>query len=118
MWVQGDQRGFSGGEQLVRLRPLDGIAENHPARRQVSHPAADPNHVIIARGLAVANVHVGHGEIRALLLQLLIRHAAFPEMFRPRHIHPDEIVGVVDEAHLIGFGVIHAVVDRVDHRRR
>src|SRR5437899_6586244 len=38
-------------------------------------------------------------------------------MFGPRHVHPDEIIGVVDKSHLVGLGVIHAVQDRADHRR-
>src|SRR5207247_2062464 len=81
-------------------------AEERPRRRQTPQPAADSNHIIIARRLAVTDVHIGDGEVGALLLQLLVGHPAFAEVLRPRHVHPDEIVRVIHEPHLIGFGVI------------
>src|SRR6266446_4799011 len=115
LFVQRDERRFGGGEQLVGLRPLHRVSENHPSRGQVPHPAADANHIIIARRLAVADVNIRDGEVRPLLFQVLVGHATLTEVFRARHIHPDEIVRVVDEAHLIGFGVVHAVKHRIDY---
>ena len=38
-----------------------------------------------------------------------------PQKIRPADLEPDEIVGVVDHTHLIGFGVSHA--DAGDRRR-
>src|SRR6266446_10653642 len=115
LFVQRDQRRFGGGEQLVGLRPLHGVSENHPPRGEVPHPAADPNQIIIARRPAVADVHIRDGEIRPLLFQVLVGHPPLTEMFGARHIHPDEIVRVVHEAHLICFGVVHAVQHRIDY---
>src|SRR3989442_2620978 len=68
--VQRDQRRCAGGEQLVRLRPLHRVSENHPPRGKVPYPAADANHIIIARRLAVADVNIRNGEVGRLLLQV------------------------------------------------
>src|SRR5688572_4761959 len=110
--VQRDQRCFGGGEQIARFRPFDRIPEDHPPRGQIPHPAAHSNHIIIARGLAVTDVNVGHGKIRPLLFQLLVGHAVRPQVLRAGHVHPDQIIRVIHEPHLIGLGVVHAMRDR------
>lgn len=47
------------------------------------------------------------------VLQVLIVEAARPNQFYPSDFHPDEVIGMIDDPHLIGFGISHAKADLV-----
>src|SRR2546427_6476510 len=112
---EGDERGLARGEQVVRPRPLDRVAEGDAPGRELAHPAADPHQVVVAGGGAVADVDLGDGEVDALLLELLVGQPRLAHQLGPGPVEPDEIVGVVDHAHLVGFGIIDAQRYRADH---
>jgi UDP-2,3-diacylglucosamine hydrolase len=42
------------------------------------------------------------------LLEFAVARPGGPEIFGPRHVEPDEIAGVVDDAHLISLGIVDA----------
>src|SRR5207247_9035462 len=54
----------------------------------------------------------------ALLLQLAIAPPPLAQVRGAGHVHPDQIVRVIDEPHLIGFGIVDAMHDRVDYGGR
>ena len=45
------------------------------------------------------------GSEHAVFLHLAVGPAERPQQVGTRHLEPDEVVGIVDDAHLIGFGV-------------
>src|SRR6266550_3151062 len=85
---EGDQRGLARGEQVVRPRPLDRVAEGDAPGRELAH--------------AVADVDLGDGEVDALLLELLVSEPRLAHQLGAGAVEPDEVVGVVDHAHLVG----------------
>src|SRR5256886_10487294 len=112
---EGDERGLARGEQVVRPRPLDRVAEGDAPGRELAHPAADPHQVVVAGGGAVADVDLGDGEVDTLLLELLVGQPRLAHQFGAGAVEPDEVVGVVDHAHLVRLGIIDAQGYRADH---
>src|SRR5207249_2374655 len=96
-------------------RPLDRVAEGDAPGRELAHPAADPHQVVVAGGGAVADVDFGDGEVDALLLELLVGKPRLAHQLGAGAVEPDEVVGVVDHAHLVGLGIIDAEGYRADH---
>src|SRR5207244_4647827 len=70
---------------------------------------------VVAAGGAVANADFGNGEVHALLLQLLVGQSRLAHQLRACAVEPDQIVGMIDHAHLIGFGIIDPQRYRADH---
>src|SRR3989441_10179215 len=91
------------------------VTEGHTSRGEVAHPAAYPHEVVVPRGRAVAQLHLGDGEVDALPLELLVRQARFAHQLGAGPVEPDEVIGVVDHPHLIGLGVVDAERYRADH---
>ena len=58
-----------------------------------------------------AGLHDGESDI--LPLQLGVRSAKGSNEFRAADLTPDEIVGVIDDLHLVGLGVPHPELDVV-----
>src|SRR6266704_1713851 len=112
---EGDERGLARGEQVVRPCPLDRVAEGDAPGRELAHPAANPHQVVVAGGGAVADVDFGDGEVDALLLELLVGQPRLAHQLGAGAVEPDEVVGVVDHAHLVGLGIIDAQGYRADH---
>src|SRR5207244_3926559 len=111
---EGDQRGLARGEQVVRPRPLDRVAEGDAPGRELAHPAADPHQVVVAGGGAVADVDLGDGKVDALLLELLVSEPRLAHQLGAGAFEPDELVGVVDNANLAGLGIMDAQSYRAD----
>src|SRR5256884_1466999 len=112
---EGDQRRLARGEQLARPRPRDRIPEGHAPGRELAHPATHLHQVVVPGGDPVAHADFGDGEVEALLLELLVRQPGLAHQLGPGPVEPDQIVGVVDHAHLVGFGIIDAQGYRADH---
>src|SRR5256886_2014940 len=110
-----DERRHAGREQIARGRAVDGVAERHAPRRQLADPAADPQQVVVACRRPEAHVDLGHREVDALLLQLLVGDPGLAHQLGAGAVEPDQVVGVVHHAHLIGLGVIDAQRYRADH---
>src|SRR4029077_14133691 len=112
---EGAERRHARGEQLAGRHALDGIPERDAPRRELTHPATHVDQVVVPRRAPVAHAHVGHGEIDTLLLELLVRETRLAHQLRSGAIEPDQVVGVINHAHLVGFGVIDAQGYRADH---
>src|SRR2546429_544007 len=72
---QRDQRRLARGEQFAALGLVHRVTEGHTSRGEVAHPAAYAHEVVVPRGRAVAQLHLGDGEVDALPLELLVRQA-------------------------------------------
>ena len=73
---------------------------------------ADPgfhlHFVVVARRGVVAAVHLTDSEENpVLLLHVAVADTAHAAQFRTAYFHPNQIVGVIRDTHLIGFGVAH-----------
>jgi len=67
-----------------------------------------PHHdlVIIVHGRLVAAAGIDHGNAAVVfLLHIFIAEAELTEQFHPPHLKPDEMVRMIDDAHLIGFRI-------------
>ena len=96
-------------------RPHDLVRELHPHGRQHAARRSDLDLVVVARRLAVLAVRLDDRQREPRLLHLAIAPAERAQQVGARHLEPDEVVRVVDDAHLVGFGVAHAHCD--DDRR-
>ncbi|PYP57688.1 MAG: hypothetical protein DMD44_09630 [Gemmatimonadetes bacterium] len=112
---EGHERGHTGREQIARGRTIDGIAEGDASRLHLADPAAHPDQIVVARRRAEADIDLGHREVHALLLQLFVGDPGLAHQLGAGAIEPDQVVGVVDHAHLIGLGVVDAERYRADH---
>ena len=74
--VQRQQRGERRGEKMVVVRALHRVAEVDPPGGQVAYPAADPNAVVVARGLAIADGDLADNESKTRRLELPVAHPA------------------------------------------
>src|SRR5439155_3822544 len=63
---EGDERGLARGEQVVRPRPLDRVAEGDAPGGELAHPAADPHQGVVAGGGALADGDLGARAVDAL----------------------------------------------------
>ena len=48
------------------------------------------------------------GQLKARVFHLAIGPAELSQQIRPAHLEPDEVVGVVHHAHLVGLRITHA----------
>src|SRR6476659_6041590 len=70
---------------------------------------ADDDLVVIARRSFVAAASVNHGDTAAVLLfHISVREAELAEKFDAPDLEPHQVVCVIHDSHLIGFGVAHA----------
>jgi hypothetical protein len=70
---------------------------------------ADEDLVVVAGGGLVADGGVDDGDAAVgLLLHLFVVQAKLAQKVDTADLEPDQVVGVVDHAHLVGFGVAHA----------
>src|ERR1019366_9438343 len=74
--------------------------------------------VIIVHGSLVAAAGIDYGdEAVVFALHIFIAETELAEKFHASHFKPDEMIGVIDDSHLVGFGIADADASFV-HRRR
>ena len=99
--------GGAGGEQVLSAAYL--VLEFDHAAVGASDGGADGDFFVVAGRREVAALGAGDGEVEAgFEFQVAVDDAGGSAVFGAADFHPNEIVGVVDEPHLIGFGVAHA----------
>ena len=86
----------------------DLVAEPHAHRRQQLARRPDLELVVVPRRLAVVAVRFDHRQREAVGFHLAIAPAGVAQQIGAADLEPDEVVRVVDDAHLVGFGVAHA----------
>jgi hypothetical protein len=87
---------------------LDRVAELDAPGGGLPHPAADAYRVVVPGGLAVTDRGLADHQPEARGLELPIAHAVQAQVFRSRDVQPDQVAGMVHDAHLVGLGVIDA----------
>ena len=106
--------GVAGGEEFLVGLAEDFVAEFEGAGFGFEDAGADGEEFVVASGMVVAAVDVGDDHVGVVLgFQLLVVEAEGAHEFNAADFKPDEEVGVVDDAHLIGFGVADADGDIV-----
>ena len=94
-----------GGQRAVDTR--DVVVEGDTGRREEAAAGGDFQFVVVRGRPTVFAVRLDHRERHPTVLHLAIRPAQCAEQVGPTNLEPDEIIGVVRHAHLIGFGVAH-----------
>lgn len=99
---------FAGCQSRAGFDAGHRVREPHEPRvRDASFSGDEHLFVVTCRGQVAAR-RLRHGEKHAIvLLHVAIADAARPAPFDAPQLHPHEIVGVVDNAHLICFGKAH-----------
>src|SRR5690606_24229099 len=67
-----------------------------------------PDLIVVPGGRDEAELGVGHRQAKPFTLQLRVRRAGGADEVGAAHLAPDQVVRVVDHAHLVGFGVADA----------
>ena len=92
-------------------RPDDLVGELHAHRRQQRAARPHLDLIVVARRLAVLAVRLDDRQREPVGFHLAIGPARVAEQVGAADLEPDEVVRVVDDAHLVGFGVAHAHPD-------
>jgi hypothetical protein len=79
------------------------VGELHLAAAQTHQPGDHLHRIAEADGGAVAALHVGDSEVVARVGNLHIGQAGSAHPRHPPGLEPDDVAGVVDDAHEIGF---------------
>jgi len=106
--------GVAGGEEFVVGLAEDFVAELQGAGLGFEDACADGEEFVVARGMMVAAVDVRDDHVGVVFdLHALVVEAEGAHEFDAADFEPDEEIGVVDNSHLIGFGVADADGDVV-----
>lgn len=100
------------GVDDLRLPVADTVQELDLAAAENSQPGDHLHGIAEADGVAVAALQVGDGEVEAGAGNLRVGH---PRGFHPGDasgLEPDDILAVVDDAHLVGLGEADGDVQR------
>ncbi len=107
--VDDDVVSLSRCEELAVGGPPDLVTEGDGAAAQFEQSGADQNLVIVPGGLAVGGPHLGHREERVVVnLHVAVVESIITTELDPADLEPDEVVGMVDDAGLIGLGIADA----------
>src|ERR1035437_1904940 len=104
-----DMPGVAHGQAAIAFRQAHFVGESHHPRGGFLNPRLDDYFVVEARGMAVLAVRFGHRQEDAVLdFHVAVVEAEGFAEFHPAHFHPNQVIRVVDHAHLVGFGVANA----------
>lgn len=100
---------FSFGEQFAAGGAADFVGEADHARAGAGDPGGGEDFVVVAGRAEVAAADPDDDEVQAAaLLHFAVADALHAAELGAGDFHPDEVVGVVDDPHLVGFGVTDA----------
>ena len=106
--------GVARGEEFLVGLTEDFVAELEGARLGFEDARANGEEFVVAGGMVVAAMDVGDDDVGVVLeFHLFVVEAEGAHEFDAADFKPDEEVGVVDNTHLIGFGVADADGDIV-----
>ena len=97
------------------VRQRDVIRKHDEPRPNFSDGRGDPHLVVVSRAPLVLEMRFDDGQHDPLLLYLGIGHAQLADEIGAADLTPDQIVGMVRDAHLIGFHIADAEFTNVSH---
>src|SRR3982074_630112 len=78
--------------------------------------SAHDDFIVITRRSLVAAARIDDGDAAAIFcLHVTIRKTELPQQFHPADFKPNEVIGMIDDAHLVGFRVAHPNTSLSDH---
>ncbi len=95
-------------EQDVILENL--AFDGEPKSVEFSELRGDRDQVVVLGGAVVGRFCLDDGEHQSIVLQLLVCRSQFSDEFVSRSFEEDEVVGVVNDAHLVCIGVGDSVL--------
>src|SRR5208282_1321602 len=102
-------RSLAFGQQLACSRASQFVSEADHSRPNMLQIRAHDDLVIIVHGSLVAAAGIDHGDEAVVFpLHIFIAETELAKEFDSSHFKPDEMIGVIDDAHLVGFGIAHA----------
>src|SRR5208337_1390820 len=114
-----DVRGFAFGQQLAVLSPSQFVSEADHFLPDMLQVRAHNDFVIIMHGSLVAALGIDYGDEAAVFtLHIFVAEAELAQEFYPSHLKPDEVIGVIDDAHLVGLGIADADASFIHGRCR
>lgn len=98
--------GCTGSQQPVAGNEPDLIGELDQARIGPGHLGNNYDFVIVAGRIDVTALSFDHRQENALaVFKILVIEPARANQFHPSDFHPHQIVGMVDDPHLVSFGI-------------
>jgi hypothetical protein len=84
------------------------VFECHHPRVGLRHARFDDHLFIEMRRIVIPAVRFDHRQQHAVFkLHVFIPKSERLAIFDARHLHPHQVIGVIDHAHLIGLGIAH-----------
>src|SRR4029079_5748674 len=109
---------MAGGEWGILAIPPDLVVKPDADRRHQRRSGADLELIIITGGAAVLGGRLHHRKRDTVRFHRAVGPAGGAEPVASADLEPDQIVGVVDNAHLIRFCIADADAGGPDRRRR
>ncbi len=103
--VNPDVFGCASCDQLLIC--FDAVGEGHAAAPQVFDPAGNQNTIPITGRRSIGKLSTGDQQEITLLFDSSVVESSFEAKPGAGKFEPDQIVGVVNNPHLVGFGVPH-----------
>jgi hypothetical protein len=101
--------GFSGGEQAIVVGAKYFVGKANGAIFGFGDSSAHTQALVVARRIKIAAMSFGDDDVAIVGdFHGFVFNAEGANQFHSADFKPDEIVGVVYNAHLVGFGVTHA----------
>src|SRR6266404_179421 len=102
-------RGLAFGQHLGRLRAAQFVSESDHFLPHLFQIRAHNDLVIIVYGSPVAAAGIDYSnEAVVFELHIFIAEAKLAKEFHASDFKPDEMIGVIDDPHLVGFGIADA----------
>ena len=116
--VDRNERRSCAHEPMAIVQSRDHVVECDATRAHLGKRRANANHVVVASGGMEARGQLRDCQPDAGAFHVSVAHPARADEIRPPHLAPDQIVGVIHDAHLIRLGVANTKVNIVKERRR
>src|SRR3972149_83212 len=81
------------------------VAKRHRPAAQRLDPGSHRDVIAITRRHEITNSHLGHRQECACTLDLLVAQPLRPHILRATLLHPDQVIGMMNETHLIRFDI-------------
>ena len=112
--VTGNVDGVASGQKLVVALAKEFVAKFQGAILGFEDAGAHGEEFIVAGGVMIAAMNVGNDDEGIVLdFHEFVIEAERAHQFDAADFKPDQVIGVIHNAHLVGFGVAHTYGDIV-----